>query len=102
LQPNSQKELLTFVNEGFNYEGNGGFGLGVANYQSSLGNFYGKGGGAIGYQSDTFYFPDRAGANVSTLVNRGGVLEQNFGSPTTDYIASIQTSSLTTLLKSGT
>jgi D-alanyl-D-alanine carboxypeptidase len=102
LQPNSQKELLTFVNEGFNYEGNGGFGLGVVKYQSSLGNFYGKGGGEIGYESGTFYFPDRGGAALSTLINRGGVLEQTFDGPKTDYIASIQRSSATTLLKSGT
>jgi D-alanyl-D-alanine carboxypeptidase len=99
LQTNSQKELLTFVNEGFNFEGNGGFGLGVVNYQSSLGNFYGKGGGVVGYQSGTFYFPDRGGAVLSTLINRGGVLEQNFDGPKTDYIASIQRSSAITLLK---
>jgi hypothetical protein len=56
----------------------------------------------IGYQSNTLYFPDRGGTTVSTLVNRCGVLEQNFNGSKTDYIASIQTDSLITLLKPGT
>ncbi|MEN9567526.1 MAG: hypothetical protein RLZZ69_2722, partial [Cyanobacteriota bacterium] len=101
LQPNSQKELLTFVDEGIPFEGNG-FGLGVVNYQSSLGNFYGKGGGTSGYGSQTFYFPDRGGSTVSTLVNRNGALEQNLGGNNADYISAIEDESLTTLLKPGT
>ncbi|MFM2311723.1 MAG: hypothetical protein RLZZ04_999 [Cyanobacteriota bacterium] len=101
LQPNSQKELLTFVDEGIPFEGNG-FGLGVVNYQSSLGNFYGKGGGSNGYLSGTFYFPEQGGSTVSTLVNRGGVLEQAFGVNDADYLSAIQNESLTTLLKPDT
>ena len=91
--------LITFANS--IYEGNG-FGLGVVNYQSSLGNFYGKGGGANGYLSSTYYFPDQSGSTVSTLVNRGGELEQTFGVNDANYLSAIETESLTTLLKPGT
>jgi D-alanyl-D-alanine carboxypeptidase len=73
LQPNSQKELLTFVDEGIDYEGDR-YGLGVVNFEDSFGNYYGKGGGTPGYGSQTFYFPDQGGSTVSTLVNHNEVI----------------------------
>ena len=88
LQPNSQKELLTFVNNEIPIPGGGGkripyegnrYGLGIANFEDSLGNYYGKGGSDTGYRSETRYFPDQDGATVSILSNRRDAINlENF------------------------
>jgi D-alanyl-D-alanine carboxypeptidase len=101
LQPNSQKELLTFVDEGIDYEGNR-YGLGVANFEDSFGNYYGKLGATPGYQSETFYFPDQGGSTVSTLVNRNEFLGNIFDpqNPSKDTLSPIVARSLSTLQES--
>jgi D-alanyl-D-alanine carboxypeptidase len=111
LQPNSQKELLTFVNDEVPVPGGGGkkipyegnrYGLGTANYEDSLGNYYGKGGSDTGYRSETRYFPDQDGATVSILINRREEIDfENFdpeNPEANDPLQPILTKSLDTLL----
>ena len=56
LKPESQKQLLTFVNTG--YEGFT-FGLGVENQSTPWGNSLGKGGTNLGNEGEILYLPDR-------------------------------------------
>jgi D-alanyl-D-alanine carboxypeptidase len=101
LQPNSQKELLTFVDEGISYEGDQ-YSLGVANFEDSFGNYYGKLGSSPGYGSQTFYFPDRGGSTVSTLVNRNEFLGDQLDpqNASNDSLSPIVAGSLNTLQES--
>jgi D-alanyl-D-alanine carboxypeptidase len=101
LQPSSQKELLTFVDEGIDYEGNR-YGLGVANFEDSFGNYYGKLGATPGYGSQTFYFPDQGGSTVSTLVNRQEFLGDQLDpqNPSQNSLSPIVAGSLSTLQES--
>jgi D-alanyl-D-alanine carboxypeptidase len=102
LQLNSQKELLTFVDEGIPYEGER-YGLGVANFEDSFGNYYGKVGSLPGYQSETYYLPDQGGSTVSTLVNGNEFLGNIFvgpQNPLKDTSSPIVAKSLDTLQKS--
>jgi D-alanyl-D-alanine carboxypeptidase len=71
LQPNSQKELLTFVSEGegFNYANTLEYGLGVATFRSSFGTAYGNGGSLTGYRAESRYFVDKGGATLAILNN---------------------------------
>jgi D-alanyl-D-alanine carboxypeptidase len=89
LQASSQKELLTFVDEGIPYEGLQ-FGLGVVNYGD---NVYGKGGQIPGYQSMTNYLADRNGATFTILGNRDDFLSASLNPPETplpaDFFADI-------------
>jgi D-alanyl-D-alanine carboxypeptidase len=90
LQASSQKELLTFVDEGIPYEGLQ-FGLGVVNYGD---NVYGKGGNIPGYQSETRYLVDRNGATFTILGNRYDQLGAALNPPETplpaDFFANIR------------
>jgi D-alanyl-D-alanine carboxypeptidase len=103
LQPNSQKELLTIVDHDGEGEGDR-YGLGVANFEDSFGNYYGKLGSTPGYQSQTFYFPEQGGSTASTLVNRDEFLGDQLDpqNPSKDSLSPIVARSLSTLQKSST
>jgi CubicO group peptidase (beta-lactamase class C family) len=89
LQPDSLQQMLTFVDEGILFEGNG-YGLGVASYEDELGSYFGKSGDNPGYSSEMRYFRDRGGAVVVALVN-GRMPEQGKDGAAPILNASIET-----------
>ncbi|MEO0012337.1 MAG: hypothetical protein RLZZ535_726 [Cyanobacteriota bacterium] len=101
LQANSQEELLNFVDVERGSERTG-WGLGVETSEDSFGTYYARFGDLPGYESEAYYYPDRGGATVSTLVNRRELLGDQL-SPEDDYSSSLSPileASLNTLQKS--
>jgi D-alanyl-D-alanine carboxypeptidase len=71
LEPASLNEMLTFVEEGIPFEGDR-FGFGVVQFdETPLGRAWGKNGSFPGYQAEMRYFPERGGATIAALANRG-------------------------------
>jgi D-alanyl-D-alanine carboxypeptidase len=92
LQPQSQRELRTFVPA----EGNQ-FGLGVVSADvPGVGPVLGTSGDLPGYGSQAFYLPGQRGAVFSTIINRSNVADPN--NPNQRPVSSILRSSLSTVL----